>query len=220
MEKSSNSRRLVVPEVDITTLVLQHASNRGDRPALIDGPSGRTITYCELDDQIAALRGGLRERGFGRGDRLALHLPNCPEFALAFDAAASAGGAATTANPLYGADELGHQLEDSGAKILLTAPPMVEVARIAAARAGVKDVIVVGEAEGMPSFQSLFEPGAGGGTDSIDPAVDIAALPYSSGTTGLPKGVMLSHRNLAANLIQAEEALGVREVATGSLPSS
>ena len=199
---SEQASSIEIPDVDITSFVLEHAAERGERPALIDGPSGRTITYGELGEQVAALRGGLAEHGFGAGDTLAIHLPNVPEYALAFHAAASAGGRATTANPLYTPGELGHQLEDAGAKLIVTAPPLLETARAAAEQAGIEEVFVLGEADGGDPFASLLEGGSGI-AGKIDPATDLAALPYSSGTTGLPKGVMLTHRNLVANLIQA-----------------
>jgi acyl-CoA synthetase (AMP-forming)/AMP-acid ligase II len=207
---SEQASSIEVPDVDITSFVLEHAAERGDRPALVDGPSGRTITYGELGEQVGALRGGLADYGFGAGDTLAIHLPNVPEYALAFHAAASAGGRATTANPLYTPGELGHQLEDAGAKLIVTAPPLLETARAAAEHAGIEEVIVLGEGEGATPLASLLEGGTGI-AGKIDPATDIAALPYSSGTTGLPKGVMLTHRNLVANLIQAGEVLGVND---------
>jgi len=210
---------LAIPDVDVTSFVLEGAAERGEKPALIDGPSGRTITYGELGPRIAALRGGLAARGFGKGDTLGIYLPNLPEYAVAFHAAASAGGRATTANPLYTERELGHQLEDSGARFLLTAPPLLATALAAAEHAGVEEVFVVGEGEGATPLAELTaaEPAP---LAAIDPAADLAVLPYSSGTTGLPKGVMLSHRNLVANLIQAGEVLGVEEDDTlvGCLP--
>lgn len=210
-----NEADLAIPEVDVTSFVLERAAEHAEKPALIDGPSGRAVTYGELAERIAAMRGGLLARGFASGDALAIYLPNLPEYAVAFHAAASAGGRATTANPLYTAGELGHQLHDSGARFLLTAPQLLDTALAAAEEAGVEEVFVVGEDpdhrqnQATPLAELLAaEPAP---VAAIDPAADLAALPYSSGTTGLPKGVMLSHRNLVANLVQARESLTVEE---------
>jgi acyl-CoA synthetase (AMP-forming)/AMP-acid ligase II len=208
-----------IPDVDVTTFVLEQVDSHADKPALIDGPSGRTITYANLRDQIGAFRDGLAGRGFGRGDTLAIFMPNVPEYAVAFHGAASAGGRATTANPLYTANELGHQLRDSGARFLLTVPPLLEQAQAAAQDSPVEEVFVLGEDERATSVSELM--GAADGVEvSFDPATDLAVLPYSSGTTGLPKGVMLSHRNLVANLVQTQETmeLGSDDTLIGCLP--
>jgi acyl-CoA synthetase (AMP-forming)/AMP-acid ligase II len=209
-----------VPEGDITSFVLEHAEERGERPALIDGPSGRELSHAGLGRAVRSLAAGLAGRGFGRGDVLAVYLPNMPEYAVAFHGAALAGGMCTTVNPLYTANELAHQLSDSGASILLTVPAFLDAARDAAARAGVEDVVVVGEAEGQPTLEGLMGDPADVPAPSFDPAEQLAVLPYSSGTTGLPKGVMLTHRNLVANLCQTQRALGVGEedVLVGVLP--
>jgi acyl-CoA synthetase (AMP-forming)/AMP-acid ligase II len=210
---------LAIPNVDVTSFVLERAAELGEKPALIDGPSGRVLRYGELAARVAALRGGLAARGFGKGDTLAIYLPNLPEYAVAFHGAASAGGRAMTANPLYTEHELGHQLHDSRARFLLTVPPLLETALAAAERGEVEEVFVIGEDERATPFAELLaaEPTP---PAVISPAGDLAALPYSSGTTGLPKGVMLTHRNLVANLIQAAEPLQVTEADTivGCLP--
>jgi acyl-CoA synthetase (AMP-forming)/AMP-acid ligase II len=119
--------------------------------------------------------------------------------------AASAGAIVTTANPLYTADELAKQLVDSGARLLVTVPPFLDKAVEAAARAGgIEDFFVFGDAAGARPFAELMQHGDQPPTVAIDPRNDIVVLPYSSGTTGLPKGVMLTHYNLVANLCQAE----------------
>jgi acyl-CoA synthetase (AMP-forming)/AMP-acid ligase II len=169
---------------------------------------------------VRALAAGLAARGFGSGDVLALYLPNLPEYAVAFHGAASAGGMCTTVNPLYTADELAHQLEDCGARLLLTVPPFLEAAREAAERTAVDDVIVVGEANGATPLAELLGDPAEAPDVEIDPATDLAVLPYSSGTTGLPKGVMLTHANLVANLcqIQASFPIDPEDTLIGVLP--
>jgi acyl-CoA synthetase (AMP-forming)/AMP-acid ligase II len=208
------------PDQDVTSFVLEGAQELGEKPALIDGPTGRTITYAELEQATRALAAGLAARGFGPGDALAIYMPNLPEYAVAFHGTARAGGRATTANPLYTARELEHQLRDSGAKILITVPPFLDVAREAAAGAGVDDLFVVGEAEGADPVTDLLADPSAAPEVEIDAANDLAVLPYSSGTTGLPKGVMLTHANLVANIVQIQDGFPISEddVLIGCLP--
>jgi acyl-CoA synthetase (AMP-forming)/AMP-acid ligase II len=211
---------LQFPDRDVTSFVLERAGELGDKPALIDGPTGRTITFAELDQATKALAAGLAARGFAPGDALAIHMPNLPEYAVAFHGVARAGGRATTVNPLYTARELGHQLRDSEAKILLTVPPFLDVAREAAAAAGIDDLFVVGEAEGAAPVAELLGDPAEAPEVRTNAATDLAVLPYSSGTTGMPKGVMLTHSNLVANLIQVQDAFPISQddVLIGVLP--
>ena len=209
-----------IPDSDITSFVLGGAAKRPEKPALIDGPTGRQLSYGELAESIRSLAAGLAASGFGRGDVLAVYLPNVPEYAIAFHGAAAAGGMCTTMNPLYTASEVAHQLEDAGARMLVTAPPFLGTAREAAERAGVEDVFVIGEAAGAVPFTELYGDAASAPAPRIDPASDLAVLPYSSGTTGLPKGVMLSHRNLVANLCQLQACFPIDSSDTliGCLP--
>ena len=209
-----------IPDLDLTSFVLEHAGERAEKPALIDGPSGRTITYGELEQRIKAFAAGLAARGFGKGDVLAIYSPNVPEYAVVLHGVASAGGKCTTMNPLYTANEVAHQLEDSGARYLVTVGPMLEVAREAAERANLEELFVIGEGEGATPFTELFGDPSQAPEVEIDPDADLAVLPYSSGTTGLPKGVMLSHRNLVANMSQNQVAFEITENDTliGVLP--
>jgi 4-coumarate--CoA ligase len=198
-----------IPDTTLTDHVLARAAELGDKPALIDGASGRTLTYAGLDAAVRALAGGLAARGFGPGDVLALMAPNLPEYAVVFHGVALAGGAITTINPTYTEREVHHQLTDAGAGLLVTVGPFLETARAAAAGTGVSEVFVLGEAEGARPATDLFGPPLAAQVP-VDPGSTVV-LPYSSGTTGLSKGVMLSHRNLVANIEQVNGSAELRE---------
>ncbi len=182
----------------ITERVLRGLGPDPDRVVMIDGPSGREVTAGALEDGIRRLAGGLQARGFGKGDVVAILAPNCPEYAVVFHGVAFAGATVTTINPTYTAPEVAHQLEDSGARLLVTLPAFVETARTAAPK---MQIVVIGEAAGVAPLATLMsEPLVT--QVPVDAAVDVVVLPYSSGTTGLPKGVRLTHRNLVANVDQ------------------
>src|SRR6516165_7589001 len=117
-----------IPDVSLTTYVLAEAASRGDKPALIDGLSGRTLTYSALQSAISSLAGGLVAGGFTRGDVLAIMAPNAPEYPVVFHAVAMAGGIVTTINPVNTEAEVHDQLRDCGARILVTTPPLTAMA--------------------------------------------------------------------------------------------
>ncbi|HYB44683.1 MAG TPA: 4-coumarate--CoA ligase family protein [Candidatus Methylomirabilis sp.] len=212
-----------IPNVSITEYVLRHAERLRDKPALIDGPTGRVMTYGQLAEATRRVATSLARRGFAKGDVFAIYSPNLPEYAVIFNAVASLGGINTTINPLYTVDELANQLRDSGARLMVTVPAFVDKAREAAARTGVEEVFVFGEAEGARPFAELLAAPPTPPAVAIDPRTDVVALPYSSGTTGLPKGVMLTHHNLVSNLCQCEgmpnfQGFGERDVVVAVLP--
>jgi acyl-CoA synthetase (AMP-forming)/AMP-acid ligase II len=195
---------VTIPEVPLTQFVLQKAKDRGDKPALIEGLTGRTITYEELPRLIHAVASGLAKRGFKKGEVFAILSPNVPEYGIVFHAVAMRGGINSPVNPLYTEHEISHQLKDAGARFLITVPQFVEKARNAARESGIEEFFVFGEAKGATPFAALIENDAELPQVEINPREDLVALPYSSGTTGLPKGVMLTHYNLVANICQME----------------
>lgn len=203
---------VAIPETALTPFVFQNAKGRGDKAALIDGPTGRIITYAQLVDSIARVAASLAKRGFKKGDVFGILSPNVPEYAIAFHAVASLGGIVTPVNPLYTENEIAHQLKDAGARFLVTVPQCLEKANAAAIEAGIEELFIFdnagGEAKGPGAgatpFSSLLESDGDFPTVAINPREDLVALPYSSGTTGLPKGVMLTHYNLVANMCQMD----------------
>lgn len=207
---------VTIPDVSMTELAFHKAEEWADQPAMIEGPTGRTLTFAQLHGGVRKVATGLAQRGFGQGDVLAIYSPNIPEYTMAFHGVAMLGGIVTTINPLYTADELAKQLIDADAKYLVTIGLFLDKAKEAAAKSGIQEVFVFGEAEGATPFADLLSHGDSPPSVSINPAEDIIVLPYSSGTTGLPKGVMLTHRNLVANVLQMEGANeGVHIVESG-----
>jgi acyl-CoA synthetase (AMP-forming)/AMP-acid ligase II len=196
---------VTIPEIPLTQAALRHTVDLADKPALIDGTTNRTLTYGQLGDAVRRVAAGLASRGFRKGDVFALYSPNLPEYAVAFHAVATLGGIVTTINPMYTAIELSHQLADANAKYLLTVPQLMEKAIEACRGSKVKEVFVFGEAPDAISFSKLLESEATVPETEINAREDIVALPYSSGTTGVAKGVMLTHYNMVANLHQLEE---------------
>ena len=122
---SGGRLRAEIPDLDLATFVLQRAGELGDKPALIDGISGHTLTYAELERSVRSFAAGLAERGFAKGDTFAIYMPNAPEYAVAF-LGASQPAAVTTADPPTRAAGSSPQLADSGARMVLTTAPFLE----------------------------------------------------------------------------------------------
>src|SRR2546427_8562913 len=117
---------ITVPDVPLQHLVLQRASGLGDKPALIDGPSGRALTYGQLARGVARVAAGLAARGFRKGGGLGLFMPNCPEVALALFGAVAAGGVVTTINSLATEQDGEYQLRNAAARLLVTGAPVLD----------------------------------------------------------------------------------------------
>jgi acyl-CoA synthetase (AMP-forming)/AMP-acid ligase II len=194
---------VVISELSLTPFVLRHAEKLAPKPALIDTCADRMLTYGELAQEVKNVASGLYSRGMRKGDVFGIYSPNSIEYAVALLAIASFGGIATTINHLSTAEELTRQLADAGATRLLTTSELLNTALLASAETGIHEVFVTGEADGAIPFAALR---------CLDNAMiesqmcgpdDVVLLPYSSGTTGMPKGVMITHGNLVANFCQA-----------------
>jgi acyl-CoA synthetase (AMP-forming)/AMP-acid ligase II len=207
-----------IPDQDLPGFVLAAAADRADRTALLDSVTGRRISYGALIEQVEGFAGGLSALGIGKGDVVAILLPNLPEYPVVFLGTARAGAASTTLNPAYTGHEIRAQVADSGARVLVTVPELFAKAR--GAVSGEVRVLVVGDAQDAAmSIGDLLSSAVPAPPVRVAPDVDLATLPYSSGTTGLPKGVMLSHRNLVANAVQCDPFfLGGDDVALAVSP--
>jgi acyl-CoA synthetase (AMP-forming)/AMP-acid ligase II len=200
-----------IPELPVPQFVLAGVAERADRPALIDGLTGETMTHGQLAAHVDRLAAALQARGLGKGDVVAVFSPNTIWYPVVFHGIAAAGCVVTPVNALYTPEEIAFQLRDSGARMLITVSPFLDRALAAVQKSPVDEVVVLDGAEGHPSLRDLLSTDAPAAQVDIDPATDLVTLPYSSGTTGLPKGVMLTHRNLVANVAQCRPLFDLHE---------
>jgi acyl-CoA synthetase (AMP-forming)/AMP-acid ligase II len=211
---SSPHPPLDFPSVPLADFVLAGASARGGRAALVCAVTGRTITYAALPGVVDHTAAGLAALGVQQGDVCAIFAPNSPEYVVTVLAIARLGAVATTASPAYTKDDLKKQLRDSEARILFTSMSLEPVWIEAIEGTAVRRVVTfdppggAGTARSPVAVLPFDELSVDRGTSprvAISPD-DVVALPYSSGTTGLPKGVMLTHANLVANILQVDAA--------------
>jgi acyl-CoA synthetase (AMP-forming)/AMP-acid ligase II len=191
-----------IPNVSVPESVLAAGRQRPDAPALIDGLKGDVITHGQLAAYVDRVAANLHARGLRKGDVVAVFCPNTQWFPVVFHGIAAAGCVMSPINSLYTPDEIAFQLKDSGAKMLITISMFMDRATAAAEKSPVDEIVVLDGAEGHANLFDLLGADAPSVTVDFDPANDLVTLPYSSGTTGLPKGVMLTHRNLVANVAQ------------------
>ncbi|MHB6909147.1 4-coumarate--CoA ligase family protein [Streptomyces sp. DB-54] len=190
-------------ELPLHEAVLGRAAAYGAQPALVDALTGTTLDYARLDHLSRRLAAALAASGLRKGDVLALHSPNSVLFPVVCYAVSRCGAAVTPVHPLATEAEFARQLTDSGASRIVTAAALLDTARGAARQAGgIAEILLCDRADGHRSVLDLLDDDHPEPEPEIAPATDLAALPYSSGTTGTPKGVLLTHRNLATNLAQ------------------
>jgi len=193
-----------IPAQSLTDFVLGSPRARPESAALVDASTGQVLTYRELRQQVKRVASGLAALGIGKADVVALCLPNSPEFAVVFHAVACLGATLTTMNPANTAQELAHQLGDSSAKLIVCTAALADKVRVAVeASDRAIEIVTTDETPGVRSLHSIASEGDLPAV-TINPDSDVVVLPYSSGTTGLPKGVMLTHRNVVANLMQID----------------
>jgi acyl-CoA synthetase (AMP-forming)/AMP-acid ligase II len=199
-----------IPDLSVPEFVLAAGKERPDAPALIDGLKGDVITHGQLAAYVDRVAANLHARGLRKGDVVAVFCPNTPWYPVVFHGIAAAGMVMSPINSLYTPDEIAFQLKDSGAKILITISLFMDRAAAAAEKAPLDEIVVLDGMEGHANLFDLLAAEAPSVQVDIDPENDLVTLPYSSGTTGLPKGVMLSHRNLVANVAQTRKLIDLQ----------
>jgi long-chain acyl-CoA synthetase len=212
--------RFEVENIPLHALLERSAAKYGDRPAIVFG--GVEYSYADIALLVRRAAAGLQARGIGRGVKVGLFMPNSGYSIVMYYAILRAGGTVVNYNPVYTEADLVKQVEDSETDMLVTldAPPLLEKAAALLLKSRIKQIVVCGARDNMLSperndavahgvaycwFADIVghedEPAA----VKIDPASDIAVLQYTGGTTGVPKGAALTHRNLVANATQMEQ---------------
>lgn len=211
-------RNLHYPEIPVPALLESAVLTAPERNAIIF--SGMELTYRELNELSNRFACGLLRLGVKKGDRVALHLPNCPQFVIAYYGLLKAGAVFVPISPLLSDREMEFQLCDSEAKVLITLDLLSQVPFSIMSRVPVEEIVVTSIADCYPPLsrpvKMLQKISPGGGRDflelleegeslpdiNIDPRNDLAHISYTGGTTGTPKGVMLTHFNVVANSCQ------------------
>ena len=193
-----------IPETNLYNHVFRDATSFGRKIAIINGETGREYSFAEIEEATCKVSSALNRSGLQKGDVLTLVAPNCPEYPVLFLATLASGGIVSMCNPGFTDEELAYQIKNSASKIVATLPSVLPTVQKAAERAGIEQIIVLDDTKvrdsSLISYHSLVDDtGSRFSPASVDAKNDIAVLPYSSGTTGLNKGVMLTHFNIAAS---------------------
>jgi len=228
-------KTIAYPEVPLPDLLRKTAQEHGGDVAIVF--LGKTITYHELNTFTDQFATALHTLGVGKGDRVAFFLPNIPQFIIGYYGSLKLGAIVTAVSPLYKERELEYQLNDSGAETLIFLDTLYPTVKAVKERTKLKRLIVVSVGEYLPSAKRVFgsligrvpklkvphEPGVYYFKElvekhppqppkvEINPKEDLAALQYTGGTTGVPKGAMLTHFNLVSNAVACVEWFRGRE---------
>ncbi|WP_374711303.1 long-chain-fatty-acid--CoA ligase [Symbiobacterium terraclitae] len=215
------SPTLTIEDVALYDFLRQSAERYGDATATVF--YGARLSYRQLYEQARRVAGGLINLGVKKGDRVAIMLPNCPQAVIAYYGALMAGAVVVQVNPLYMPRELKHQVGDSGARVMIA----IDLAYPKVSQLALEQVIYTGLQDYMPApvrwiaplklkppriayrkgvmpWSALVAAPPITVPVPVTPAEDLALLQYTGATTGLPKGCMLTHRNLVANVMQTE----------------
>ena len=229
-----------LPEEPLPVILKANARRTPDKAALVF--YGREVSFGELDEASDRFAGWLRARGLRAGDRVALFLENCPQFAIAYYGALKAGAIAVCLNPMHKALELGHELEDSGARVLVGSDQGYGVVEAVRATSPLEAVVTTSYCDWLPARPTLPPPSSfleravvcaetedlrailGAAPPLATPVpralADTAIIQYTSGTTGAPKGAELTHGNLVWNceLMRLWLGQGPEDVVFGVVP--
>ena len=198
------------PKVALQTLLEASAKNYSQKTAI--AYAEQAITYAQLDALSNQFANALANLGVKKGDRVAVFLPNIPQFIIAYFGSLKAGAVVTTISPLHREREVEHQLTDSGAKIIVMLDSLLPIVQKVKEKTSLRNVIVTGLAfensktsdfpSDVLSFEKLLNQSPNASSEvKIDPQEDLAALQYTGGTTGIAKGAMLTHSNLVSNAL-------------------
>lgn len=214
----AQAQHIAISEVPLQGLLEKSAREFSRRPAVVF--DGKVLSYSDLDLLCIRFANALRGLGIDKGDRIALYLPNLPQFIITYFGALKAGAAVTAISPLHREREVTYQLADSGAKALVTLDSLYPVVENVLEKTPIEYLIVTGLAEygskevPVQVFPNtsllkdlLTKASATQPTLQFSPATDLAALQYTGGTTGTAKGAMLTHQNLIANALQFAAAI-------------
>ncbi|KAL5343934.1 hypothetical protein BJX70DRAFT_3634 [Aspergillus crustosus] len=213
MPVSSQYPSIEIPNIDLWSFLLERKDKPfpDDKVIYTDADTKRSYTFSDVKQAAISFGQGLKSvYDWRKGDVLALYTPNSIDTPAIMYGTLWAGGVVSPSNPAYTVEELAFQLKDSGAKAVVTQLPVLPVARAAAKQVGIPDdhIILIGDQRDPEARAKHFTcvRNISGATryrrSKINPEKDLSFLVYSSGTTGVPKGVMLSHRNIVANSLQ------------------
>lgn len=196
-----NPKEIDIPQISLTQLLNDSITRFSEHEAMTF--KQQIYTYDELNQWIKNAARALSKLGLQKEDRVALMLPNCPAYPICFYAALTCGATIVQVNPMYKASELIHILNDSGAKLLITFDQLLPLVNSVIERTSVEEVISVSHESGMMPEKLNDQTDDPLPSVNINPQEDVAVLQYTGGTTGVPKGAMLTHYNIVANILQS-----------------
>lgn len=196
-----NPKEVTIPNISLTQMLDESVKEYAEHTAM--SFYNKTYTYKELDTMVENVAASLKNKGVNKGDRVAIMLPNCPQYPISYYAILRCGAVVVQVNPMYQQDELLYVLNDSGVKVLIVLDdllPIVESVKEKTSLISMVDVSLNGDCKftRLLSNEELPAPQV-----KIDPKEDVAVIQYTGGTTGRSKGAMLTHYNLVANTVQS-----------------